>query len=1723
MRTFSTLENFLRLDWLLYTCLVGFIFSITPAYAVFDPVNDDTDIFLANPDRPAGRPNVLLILDNTANWSRNVAGQAIFVNEKTALSTVVTNLTNQFNVGLMLFAETGSPNDNQDGGVVRFHVRQMTTENKTILNDIVTGFDELNDKGNNNTVALDMFEAYRYYAGKASIASFGKVKTDFTSNHVLPHEATVAGLSGFALPNSPTSSSLFNSPITDACQSNFIIYISNGQANENAAALAQSEAELESLGYDTSSTINLDPNGQEGNWMDEWAKYMATADVNDNIDGIQNVSTYVVEVDPVTTGLGPDMTALLKSVALNGKGRYFKVTSANNGQAIVNALNQIFSEIQAVNSVFASTTLPVSVNVRGTNLNQVYIGVFRPDGSKSPRWYGNLKMYQLGFDPATSTLFLADANGQPAENPDTGFINSTSPSFWTSFSTFWSFRDATLNGPGGSSDLPDGDLVEKGGAAQQERADYATSQASRNVYTCTGTCTVGSKLSDTPFSTTNTDINAASMGLGTVEVSSLTGFVSKDVASITDTKIADSLNTATNGYYISLDNSSVNQNVTNLTGLQTKQLTNLVNSQVTIPITSLVNGSGSTKSIATAVAPNHGLSTGSTVTIDGAAVAAFNGTFIVQSADSNTFTYDTNANIGNNTDAGGTPSVVAISSVVTAELANHGFRDGQTVTITGVVPSDYNGTYTIASIGANSANQFSFLIPSGLGPITDASNVFVSGQSKTATVTVPNHGYADGSTVTIAGANSEDFNGNFTIKVIDADTFTYTLPVALGDDSSTTITSSQGSNTVTVTTLSGPGGTPYDYGHTYNVGDTITIVGAVPSGYNGTYKVDSVLSPTSFTYTTPLAQPANTETVVYVTIGTSTLAVASIPNHGFGPAGTYVNVIIQGVTNYPNAYNGKINAYINTPNSITYTTVDGSTPTPATGTISVRLNTAYATAFAKVYNHGYSDGDVVTIKNANNGYYNQSDATITVIDADNFKFQLTSPAKSSLTGLGADTSTVMTSNVKTTTAVVRAVNHGFVTSDSVTMAGATPAAFNGVSSITKLDDNTFTYTLGSPQGDATGTILASSGSGPAGELDKLISWIRGQDNLQDENGNGSLTDARASIHGDVLHSRPAVVNYNRFGADFPDGPDGVSGTADDNTTNDDVYVFYGSNDGLFRAVKGGFGQSDLSDSLDIPGHERWSFIPEEFFSKFRRLRNNEPIISSSNKKPYFADGTIGTYALDYDEDGKLDLTGPDCGSFPKGANCDKVYLYISMRRGGRLIYALDVTDPLDPRLLWKHSSNDAGLEELGYTWSAPIVTSIDLDVTDGDIVGATDDGIDNPVRKLVVIMGAGYDPEVEDLDPTPQPTNDPNVFLSRITNIDSSTGTVTWTVNSTDIDYVRSMGRGVVVLDAETGNVLWQAGPSNPTGGIPGDHFYKSVSGMIYAMPSDPTIITDRTGSVDNRVYIPDTGGNVWRIDMKNHVADWTVSRLASVADHSVQSRTQTLPDGSTRTITGIFGMRKFLYPPDVVYSDNGYDAVLIGSGDREHAFDTSIDNRFYMFKDMGTGTTFSTTNLAESDLFDVTSNCIQDAAACTGGTTPTDAMTALTSADGWMLRFTNDGEKSIGNSVTLNNVVFFNTNQPGASAEASLCASDLGIARQYRINFEDATAILDQNVSGGLDAGDRAEIHAGGGYLPSPVPLVVEIDGQVHEGVISGTAVDQPPGSVLNARTRKFWYKEID
>src|SRR5690348_719435 len=88
-------------------------------------VAEDIDIY-ATPPRTPGAPNVLIVLDNTANWSQSFASSTKFAAEKVALAQVVGALRTQFNLGVMMFTETGNPNNNTDGGYVRFAVQAMT-------------------------------------------------------------------------------------------------------------------------------------------------------------------------------------------------------------------------------------------------------------------------------------------------------------------------------------------------------------------------------------------------------------------------------------------------------------------------------------------------------------------------------------------------------------------------------------------------------------------------------------------------------------------------------------------------------------------------------------------------------------------------------------------------------------------------------------------------------------------------------------------------------------------------------------------------------------------------------------------------------------------------------------------------------------------------------------------------------------------------------------------------------------------------------------------------------------------------------------------------------------------------------------------------------------------------------------------------------------------------------------------------------------------------------------------------------------------------------------------------------------------------------------------------------------------------------------------------------------------------------------------------------------
>lgn len=475
---------------------------------------EDIDFFIGNPSvGEVSASNVLLVVDNTANWGNGNNPQP-FTNLMGALRNIIDALPeDKFRVGIMFYNETGKDNNNVSGGYVRAALRLMTEKNKAHYVDLVNSIDSNDDKGNGAIGSLVMAEAYRYMAGEAPYAGNNKVKTDYSGN---TYEGAVPGASAvYALPGNALdaiNATKYNSPVVSGCQKNYIIYLSNGPSMDNNSVRTEANSQLRGFGGDSATVpIPISPSDLQDNPIDEWARFMKKTSPLE-------ITTFTVEIDPDTQGQGANWTAVMRSVARVSEGEYFAVNSSvGGGQQIVDALKAIFSQIQSVNSVFSSVSLPVSVNTQGTYLNQVYIGMFRPDSQSRPLWAGNLKQYKLGYDADDKVLKLLDADSNSAINSGTGFIDECVRSFWTPKTTdsYWAFRpqSSCLTIPGAAnSNYPDGNIVEKG--AQAYKLRQLSGQASRTIKTCaTDSCTALVELNSTNVASIRTgSVNATEHG-----------------------------------------------------------------------------------------------------------------------------------------------------------------------------------------------------------------------------------------------------------------------------------------------------------------------------------------------------------------------------------------------------------------------------------------------------------------------------------------------------------------------------------------------------------------------------------------------------------------------------------------------------------------------------------------------------------------------------------------------------------------------------------------------------------------------------------------------------------------------------------------------------------------------------------------------------------------------------------------------------------------------------------------------------------------------------------------------------------------------------------------------------------------------------------------------------------------------------------------------------------
>ncbi len=491
----------------------------------------------------------------------------------------------------------------------------------------------------------------------------------------------------------------------------------------------------------------------------------------------------------------------------------------------------------------------------------------------------------------------------------------------------------------------------------------------------------------------------------------------------------------------------------------------------------------------------------------------------------------------------------------------------------------------------------------------------------------------------------------------------------------------------------------------------------------------------------------------------------------------------------------------------------------------------------------------------------------------------------------------------------------------------------------------------------------------------------------------------------------------------------------------------------------------------VTGKEEWTFMPTTLLGQQDILQTN-----AQGNHLYGIDSTPTLYSKDIDFDGVIE---PADGDF--------VHAITGMRRGGKNYYALNLTASLasyaaqvTPRFLWRIQGGTAGdYARMGQTWSEPVVTTMKTGGT-----GFASDGVNTPV----LIVGGGYDDA-----------------------LDVSFGTL-------GTGGLANEGNAIYFIDPADGTLIFSISG-------PGSGADIEVPGMLYSMAAEPTVAdTDGDGD-DDRVFIADTAGNIWRVDLAQDVGGSSnpegstiVGKLASLSDPSVVADQRMF-----------FEKIAFVQVKDSTYSDaaNGeYDYIMIGSGSRPIPLNTSVNDRFYGIRDRNISpmTDSNGDNLAEdypsaagpidnTTLIDITSTILD----------PTSS--AHKGGDGWYYDFdaasgSGSGEKVMAPARVVAGTVVFTTYSPTEDTTADPCSPNVGSGFAYNFNILNGKATLDWDTDGTIEDFADRKLSLGGGIPSEVVPVFTE------EGVVGIVGVEGGAAKVGTLagvpRVRTYWYEEV-
>ena len=411
-----------------------------------------------------------------------------------------------------------------------------------------------------------------------------------------------------------------------------------------------------------------------------------------------------------------------------------------------------------------------------------------------------------------------------------------------------------------------------------------------------------------------------------------------------------------------------------------------------------------------------------------------------------------------------------------------GYTEAPTVTIEQPVQQLLTVT-SITKVGANKT--------------VSAGNL--TGSGTTATCIISAHGYGNGQVVTISGANETEYNGTFTINVVDSSTFTYTTL--------SNITSSPATGTIISTAYTGTVATATtSETHGYAAGDKVIISGASPSGFNGEKTIIAVnAGAKTFTYTVSslLGSPADGVSITSQKIsGSQATAVATLTK-------SFVSHFnkISGGYGYDTAPQVKITGG---GGSGAVATAQVNSSILDVNQISVSSGVATVTTTSP---HGYDVGQTIEISNVTGtlATYLNGEKAITSVP-------VTSKNISSMTRVsGGDIVTVVTSS-----------NHNYSTGDVVRFSDVTPIQYENAPFVVEVyDATTFKFTItttsASPTLGGSPTAYIPNATATTFTFSALSSPDGTASNAGIESTSGNVTEVKPVTAGSGYTTTPVVV------------------------------------------------------------------------------------------------------------------------------------------------------------------------------------------------------------------------------------------------------------------------------------------------------------------------------------------------------------------------------------------------------------------------------------------------------------------------------------------------------------------------------------------------------------------------------------------------------------------------